>query len=233
MYKWEKGEYHFFWRVVPPDCQLTVKIVSNLLCSWKHTFLSFFNSNKRYNEFSLHYCWTLFPQEMITLRNKRKLAADSRETLEHPENSHTQNTFFPGITEEYITQISEEIEGGSLEKLSQEFSRTESRTSCALSNLDEFLLNSTHRFGHSLEPLREHPGALTWKTGNQMGLVHWMIPIPKWSYLPVGLTIQMTPTRKRSLTVTDPCLKFSSLSSCGGHLMRFFTVKLWEVIIPG
>ena len=41
----------------------------------------------------------------------------------------------------YITQVSEEIEGRVTEKVSQEFSRTESRILGALSELDEFLLN--------------------------------------------------------------------------------------------
>ena len=47
----------------------------------------------------------------------------------------------PRIDEEYITQVSEEIEGSVTEKLSQEFSRTESRILGALFKLDEFLLN--------------------------------------------------------------------------------------------
>ena len=45
------------------------------------------------------------------------------------------------MTEEYITQLSEEIERSVTKKLSQEFSRTESRILGALSKLDEFLLN--------------------------------------------------------------------------------------------
>ena len=45
------------------------------------------------------------------------------------------------MAEEYITQVSEEIEWRVLEKLSQEFSRTESRILGASSKLDEFLLN--------------------------------------------------------------------------------------------
>ena len=68
---------------------------------------------------------------MATLRNKRKLAAVTRETQE--EN--------PRINEEYITQISEQIEGRVTKKLSQEFRRTESRILGALSKLEEFLLN--------------------------------------------------------------------------------------------
>ena len=79
---------------------------------------------------------------MATLRNKRKLAAVIRETQEeHPRNGLSRNTFVPRINEEYITQVSEEIEGRVTKKLSKEFSRTESRILGALSKLDEFLLN--------------------------------------------------------------------------------------------
>ena len=78
---------------------------------------------------------------MTTLRNKRKLAAVTRETQEeHPRNGQSWNTSVARINEEYITQVSEEIEGRVTKKLSQEISRTESCILGALSNLDEFLL---------------------------------------------------------------------------------------------
>ena len=79
---------------------------------------------------------------MATLRNKRKLAAVTRETQEEqPRNGQSQNTSVPRINEEYITQVSEEIEGRVTKKLSQEYIRTDSRILGALSKLDEFLLN--------------------------------------------------------------------------------------------
>ena len=79
---------------------------------------------------------------MATLRNKRKLAAVTRETQEeHPRNGQSRNTSVPRINEEFITQVSEENEGRVTKKLSQEFSRTESRILDGLSKLDEFLLN--------------------------------------------------------------------------------------------
>ena len=79
---------------------------------------------------------------MATMRNKRKLAAVTRETQEeHPRNGPSRNTSVPRINEEYITQVSEEIEGRVTKKLSEEFSRTESRILGALFKLDEFLLN--------------------------------------------------------------------------------------------
>ena len=60
---------------------------------------------------------------------------------EHPGNGQSRNTSVPRINEEYITQVSEEIEGRITRKLSQEFNRIESRISDALSKLDEFLSN--------------------------------------------------------------------------------------------
>ena len=79
---------------------------------------------------------------MAMLRNKRKLAAVTRETQEeNPRNGQSRNTSVPRINEEYITQVSEEIEGRVSKKLSQEFSRTESRILGALTKLDEFLSN--------------------------------------------------------------------------------------------
>ena len=79
---------------------------------------------------------------MATLRNKRKLAAVTRETQEeNPRNGQSRNTSVPRIDEEYIPQLSEQIESRVTKKLSQEFSRTEYRILGALSKLDEFLLN--------------------------------------------------------------------------------------------
>ena len=89
---------------------------------------------------------------MATLRTKRKLAAVTRGTQEeHPRNGQSRNTSVPRINEEYIIQVSEEIEGTVTEKLSQEYSRTESRILGALSKLDEFLLN---------QQIRTHSGAV-------------------------------------------------------------------------
>ena len=79
---------------------------------------------------------------MATLRNKRKLAAFTRETQEeNPRNGQSRNTSVPRINEEYITQVSEEIEGSVSKKLSQEFSRIKSRILGALTKLDEFPSN--------------------------------------------------------------------------------------------
>ena len=78
---------------------------------------------------------------MATLRNKRKLAAVSRETPESTRSGRVPNILDPELTQDYISQVSEEIEGRVTKKLSKEFSKTESRILGALSKLDEFLLN--------------------------------------------------------------------------------------------
>ena len=78
---------------------------------------------------------------MATLRNKRKLAAVSRETPESTRSGKAPSVLDPELTQEYISQVSKEIEGRVTKKLSKEFSRTESRILGALSKLDEFLLN--------------------------------------------------------------------------------------------
>ena len=78
---------------------------------------------------------------MATLKNKRKLAAVTRGTqVENPRNGQSRNKSVPRINEEYITQVSQEIESRVTEKLSQEYSRTESRILGALSKSDESLL---------------------------------------------------------------------------------------------
>ena len=78
---------------------------------------------------------------MATLRNKGNLAASSGETPENTRNGQSQNTIDLGMAQEYISQVSEEIEGRVTKKLSKELSRTESRILAALSEFDEFILN--------------------------------------------------------------------------------------------
>ena len=78
---------------------------------------------------------------MATLRNKRNEAAVCRETRANTRNSQSQNTLDPGMAQEYISKVSDEIEGRVSRKLSKEFSQMESRILGALSKLDDFLLN--------------------------------------------------------------------------------------------
>ena len=83
-----------------------------------------------------------FPVEMATFRNMKKLAALNKENCEeHPRSNLAQNSNVPRSQEDYITQVSEEIEGRVTKKLSQEFSRTENRILGALPRLDDFLMN--------------------------------------------------------------------------------------------
>ena len=95
---------------------------------------------------------------MAILRNKRKLAALNKENCEElPRRNLAQNSIVPRSQEDYITQVSEEIEGRITKKLSQEFSRTKKRI---LAHLDDFLLNPLFQ-GHSgcaQEASRNTPG---------------------------------------------------------------------------
>ena len=75
-------------------------------------------------------------------RNKRKLTALNKENCEeHPRSNLSRNSNVPRSQEDYITQVSEEIEGRVTKKLSQEISRTENRILGALARLDDFLMN--------------------------------------------------------------------------------------------
>ena len=81
--------------------------------------------------------------------NKKELAALNKENCEeHPRSNLAQNSNVPRSQEDYITQVSEEIEGRVTKKLSQEISRTENRILGALARLDDFLMNPLLQ-GHS------------------------------------------------------------------------------------
>ena len=85
----------------------------------------------------------------MATRNKRKVAALNKENCEeHPRSNLVQNSNVPRSQEDYITQVSEEIEGRVTKKLSQEFSRTKNCILGALARLDDFLMNPLLQ-GHS------------------------------------------------------------------------------------
>ena len=85
----------------------------------------------------------------MATRSKRKLAALKKENCEeHPKSNLASNSNVPRSQEDYLTQVSEEIEGRVTKKLSQEFSRTENRILGALARLDDFLMNPLLQ-GHS------------------------------------------------------------------------------------
>ena len=93
----------------------------------------------------------------MTAWNKRKSAALNRENCEEdPRRNVAQNSGAPRSQEDYITQVSEEIEGRVTKGLSKEFSRTEDRTLGALARLDNFLMNPLlpGRSGTTPEPTR-------------------------------------------------------------------------------
>ena len=80
---------------------------------------------------------------MATLRNMQKLAAILREIHQkHPRNGQLRNTSIPRISENYITEVFEEIERRATKKPSRALSKTESQILSALSELDELLLNT-------------------------------------------------------------------------------------------
>ena len=62
---------------------------------------------------------------MAIIRNNRKLAAVARENQEdHPRHSESRKTVVVEIEEDYITEVSVEIEGKVTKKPSQEFNWT-------------------------------------------------------------------------------------------------------------
>ena len=94
-------------------------------------------------QFCLHlHNWQNFSLSIMAIfRTKRKLPAVSRKTPENTRNSQSQYTLDPEIAQEYISQVSEEVEGRVTKKLFKDISRMESRILGALFKLDEFLLN--------------------------------------------------------------------------------------------
>ena len=93
----------------------------------------------------------------MTTRNKRKLAALNKENCEeHPRSNLAQNSSAPGSQEDYLTQVSEEIEGRVTKRLSKKFSKTENRILGGLERLDDFLMNPLlpRHSGTTAEPSR-------------------------------------------------------------------------------
>ena len=82
---------------------------------------------------------------MATLRKKRKLAAFSREAPDGSRSSRAQNVLDPESAQDYISQVSEEIEGRVTKKLSKEFSKQSHVSWVPCQNLTSFFW--THKFG--------------------------------------------------------------------------------------
>ena len=106
---------------------------------------------------------------MVPLRNNRKLAALNNENYEElPRSNLAQNSNALRSQEDYITQVSEEIEGRVTKKLSQEFSRTENRILVALARFDDFLMNPLIQ-GHSGTALETSRNAFSTSQGTNEG----------------------------------------------------------------
>ena len=93
----------------------------------------------------------------MTTRNRKKLAVLNKENCEeHPRSNLAQNSSTPRSQGDYITQVSEKIEGRVTKRLSKEFSRTENRILGTLAQLDGFLMNPLlpGRSGTTPEPTR-------------------------------------------------------------------------------
>ena len=97
---------------------------------------------------------------MVTARKRKRLATFIDEKCEEqPRSNLAPFTIVPRSQEDYITQISEEIEDSLRMKLSNEFNRMQSRISGALSQLDDFPLNPLIQ-SHSASVLETSRNAL-------------------------------------------------------------------------
>ena len=82
--------------------------------------------------------------------NKRKIAAINKEICEeHPRSNLAQKSNVPRSQEDYITQVSEEIEERVTKRLSGKFSRTEKCTLGALARLETIFVMNPLLQGHS------------------------------------------------------------------------------------
>ena len=133
---------------------------------------------------------------MATLRNKKKLGAVSRETPEGSRSSRRQTVLDPELTQDYISQVSEEIEGRVTKKLSKEFSKTESRILRALSILDEFLLNPQVRTcSVVVQGTSRNANSENWEIH---GIAPQTIPILKWGIFLTTLVNSIAQRQKPS-----------------------------------
>ena len=114
---------------------------------------------------------------MATLRNKRKLAAVSKETPDGSRSSRGQYILDLELTQDFISQVSEEIEGRVTKKLSKKFNKTESRILGALSKLDEFLLNPQVRTCSVIQGASRNANLENRET---QGIAPQTIPIQNW-----------------------------------------------------
>ena len=100
----------------------------------------------------------------MTARNRKRLATSIDEKCEEqPRSKLAQITIVSRSQEDFITQISEEIEDSVRMKLSNEFKRMQSRILGALSQLDEFPLNPV---------IQSHSASSQETSRNELGTNH-------------------------------------------------------------
>ena len=149
----------------------------------------------------------------MAIQNKRKLATLNKENCdEHPRSNLAQNSNVPRSQEDYLSQVSEEIEGRVTKRLSKEFSRTENRILGALARLDDFFMNPL---------LQGHSGALPerikYKPGNEWGR------LPEWSSSWSGLLPRSDGTKLWPRKGLRLRLSFSSSSN-----LFLWKLKIWR-----
>ena len=131
-----------------------------------------------------------------------EIRAVSRETPEGSRSSRAQNVLDPELTQDYISQVSEEIEGRVTMKLLKEFSklleRTKLRILGALSKLDEFLLNPQFRTCSLTVPgtPRNNISENRETTGDRSS----DDPYPKWCTFLIALVTSTAQRQKTTLT---------------------------------
>ena len=168
----------------------------------------------------------------MATRNKRKLAALNKENCEeHPRCNGIQNSNVPRSQEDYISQVSEEIEGRVTKKLSQEFSRTENRILGAPARLDDFLMNPLLQ-GHS-GTTPETPRTCLVKTRERMMMTPRVTLILKRASPPLAEKIVTTWRRESKervqLVRTHTDRKITRLDSITRHILMLFDV--WRLSI--
>ena len=130
-------------------CSVVLTIITSIHSLFQFRLLKTVNTNLIFS--SRKYNQQFFTEKHLEIatRNERKLATLNKENCgKHPRSNLAQNSNVPRSHEDYITQVSEEIQGRVTKKLSQEFSTTENFILGALARLDDLLMNSLIQ-GHS------------------------------------------------------------------------------------
>ena len=136
------------------------------------------------------------------MTNKSWQPLQEKQKRKNLRNGQSRSTSVPRINEEYITQVSEQIEDRVIKKVSQEFSMPESRILCALFKFDDLLLNSQ---------IRTHSGTVPrtfrnrWKTKERMRTIPRVIRILNQAPSAARLhkTLALPLAQKSAMTLTS------------------------------